>query len=54
MEQVPVQYRTRLLSDCGPGYLARALEDYLRMLQIRHIYCSPYHPQTNGKLERLH
>jgi transposase InsO family protein len=34
--------------------LARALEDYLRTLQIRHIYCSPYHPQTNGKLERFH
>jgi len=54
MEQVPVEDRTRFLSDCGPGFLARALEDYLRMLEIRHIYCSPYHPQTNGKLERFH
>jgi putative transposase len=34
--------------------LARALEDYLRMLEIRHNYCSPYHLQTNGKLERFH
>jgi RNA-directed DNA polymerase len=54
MEQVPVEDRTRLFSDRGPGYLARALEDYLRMLEIRHLYCSPYHPQTNGKLERFH
>jgi putative transposase len=54
MGQVPVEDRTRLLSDRGPGFLARALEDYLRMLEIRHIYCSPYHPQTNGKLERFH
>jgi putative transposase len=54
MEQVPVEDRTRLLSDRGPGFLARALEDYLRVLEIRHIYCSPYHPQTNGKLERFH
>lgn len=54
MEKVPVEDRTRLLSDRGPGFLARALEDYLRMLEIRHIYCSPYHPQTNGKLERFH
>jgi putative transposase len=54
MAQVPVEDRTRFLSDRGPGFLARALEDYLRMLEIRHIYCSPYHPQTNGKLERFH
>jgi transposase InsO family protein len=30
------------------------LEDYLRMQSIRHIRCSPHHPQTNGKLERFH
>jgi len=51
MEQVPVEDRTRFLSDRGPGFLARVLEDYLQMLEIRHIYCSPYHPQTNDKLE---
>jgi putative transposase len=54
MERVPVEDRTRLLSDRGSGVLARALEDYLRLIENRHIYCSPYHPQTNGKLERFH
>ena len=54
MKKVPLEDRTRFLSDRGPGFLARALEDYLRMLEIRHIYCSPYHPQTNRKLERFH
>jgi len=48
MEQVPVQDRTRLLSDHGPGYLARAFEDYLWMLSIRHLYCSPHHPPPTG------
>jgi putative transposase len=54
MAQVPGEERTRLLTDRGPGFLARDLEDYLRMLEIWHISCSPYHPQTHGKLERFH
>jgi hypothetical protein len=54
MEQLPVENRSRFLSDRGPGFLVRALEECLRMLQIRHVYCSPYHPQTHGKRERLH
>jgi putative transposase len=49
-----VEDRSRLVSDNGPGYLAHAFEDYLRMLALRHIRCSPHHPQTNGKLERFH
>jgi putative transposase len=54
MKNVPVEDRSRLVTGNGPGYLAHAFEDYLRMLAIRHIRCSPHHPQTNGKLERFH
>lgn len=54
MRHVPVEDKTRLLTDNGPGYIAKVLEDYLRMQSIRHIRCSPHHPQTNGKLERFH
>lgn len=54
MRQVPVEDRTGFLSDRGSGYLAGVFEKYLEMLQIRHIYCAPYHPQTNGKIERFH
>jgi putative transposase len=54
MKQVPVEDRTRLLTDNGSGYVARAFDDYLQMLQIRHLRCAPHHPQTNGKLERFH
>ena len=54
MDQIPITDRTRLLSDNGPGYVSRAFRDYPGMVGIKHILATPFHPQTNGKLERYH
>jgi len=54
MTEVPVEDRTRLLSDNGPGYLSRQFTEYLRLVGIRHIIAAPYHPESNGKIERYH
>jgi len=54
MTDVPVENRTVLLSDNGAGYISQQFNQYLKLVRIRHITASPFHPQTNGKIERYH
>jgi len=54
VSQVRVSQRPRLLSDNGPAYLARDLRDYLAEHGMTHTRGAPYHPMTQGKIERWH
>jgi transposase InsO family protein/transposase-like protein len=54
MTDVPLEDRTVLLTDNGAGYISQQFNQYLHLVGIRHITASPFHPQTNGKIERYH
>ncbi len=54
LTQVRVRHQPRLLSDNGPCYVSHALKDYLQRLGIKHTRGAPYHPMTQGKIERYH
>jgi transposase InsO family protein len=41
------------LTDNGSAFKGWVLGDYLENLGIRHIFGKPYHPQTQGKVERF-
>jgi len=51
---LPENQRPRLLSDNGPCYKATELKAYLQARGVKHIKGKPYHPQTQGKIERYH
>ncbi len=46
--------RPRLLSDNGPCYISKALSNYLEEQEIDHSRGKPFHPMTQGKIERYH
>lgn len=53
-DQVHVLHKPRLLSDNGPSYVAGELAEYLADKGMSHVRGAPFHPQTQGKIERWH
>jgi len=54
LTEVRVRHRPRLLSDNGPAYVSKELKQFLKRKDIEHIRGAPYHPMTQGKIERWH
>jgi putative transposase len=54
VDRVPVVHRPRLLSDNGPCYVSAELAAYLETNGFAHTRGAPYHPMTQGKIERYH
>ena len=54
LERVRVRHRPRLLSDNGPSYLSAQLGSWLAEHGMAHTRGKPYHPMTQGKIERYH
>jgi transposase InsO family protein len=54
VQSVRVRHRPRLLSDNGPAYVSKDLQNYLQEQGMTHTRGRPYHPQTQGKIERYH
>ena len=42
----------RLISDNGPQFVARFFQSVCRILGVRNVFTTAYHPETNGQTER--
>ena len=49
-----VVHKPRLLSDNGSSYISGDLAEWLEDHGMDHVRGAPYHPQTQGKIERWH
>lgn len=52
-EKVP-DASPRIITDNGPQFVARDFKTFIRLAGMTHVRTSPYYPQSNGKIERLH
>jgi transposase InsO family protein len=54
LDRATVVHRPRLLSDNGSSYISTDLAKWLDGQNMDHVRGAPYHPMTQGKIERWH
>ena len=48
-----IDEKPTVLTDNGAGFSGEVMAKYLKARGVRHIFGAPYHPQTQGKVERF-
>lgn len=43
-----------IVTDCGTEFMSKTFKECCKLLQIEKMNTTPYHPQSNGSLERSH
>ena len=43
----------QMLSDNGPQFSSAEFEQFMKGNRVKHIRCAPYHPSSNGAVERF-
>lgn len=56
VENIILRYGTprELLTDCGTQFVGKLFVEICKILQIRKLKTTPYHPAANGIVERMH
>ncbi len=54
LTEARVHHKPWLLSDNGPCYISKELREWLLNQDMKHTRGAPYHPMTQGKIERYH
>ena len=49
-----VGFPNQILTDCGGSFVYALMKEAMKRLDIQHIKVTPYHPESNGNLERWH
>ncbi|CAF2249663.1 unnamed protein product [Rotaria magnacalcarata] len=55
IDEVILKYGTPkcILTDNGTHFTAKMMTELLKQIGITHLYSTPYHPMTNGQIERF-